>query len=76
MIAKHRKVHLFDIDVKGGQRFKESDTLSAGNSMTSFVANLSKVEVSAAFLIPRISGRQPTGRPTLGLVSRPNPEVD
>lgn len=32
-IAKHRKMHLFDIDVKNGQRFKESDTLSAGNSI-------------------------------------------
>ncbi|MBO5792842.1 MAG: carbon-nitrogen hydrolase family protein, partial [Lentisphaeria bacterium] len=27
-IAKHRKIHLFDIDVVGGQRFKESDTFS------------------------------------------------
>ena len=27
-IARHRKVHLFDIDVKGGQYFKESDTLT------------------------------------------------
>ena len=35
-IAKHRKMHLFDIDVKGGQRFFESDTLSPGNSMTVF----------------------------------------
>lgn len=35
-IAKHRKVHLFDVDIKGGQRFKESDTLSAGNSVTTF----------------------------------------
>ena len=31
-IGKHRKVHLFDIDVKGGQTFKESDTLTAGDS--------------------------------------------
>ena len=35
-IAKHRKMHLFDIDVKNGQRFKESDTLSAGNNITVF----------------------------------------
>ncbi|MDD5944784.1 MAG: carbon-nitrogen hydrolase family protein [Clostridia bacterium] len=35
-IAKHRKAHLFDIDVKGGQYFKESDTLSAGNKATVF----------------------------------------
>ena len=35
-IAKHRKMHLFDIDVKGGQRFFESDTLSPGDSVTVF----------------------------------------
>jgi predicted amidohydrolase len=34
VVGKHRKVHLFDIDVKGGIRFKESDTLTAGNSFT------------------------------------------
>lgn len=36
VVAKHRKVHLFDIDVPGGITFFESETLSAGNSMTSF----------------------------------------
>lgn len=35
-IAKHRKVHLFDVDIKGGQHFKESDSLSAGNKITTF----------------------------------------
>ncbi len=35
-IAKHRKMHLFDIDVKGGQQFRESDTLTAGSSVTTF----------------------------------------
>lgn len=35
-IAKHRKIHLFDIDVAGGQRFMESETLTAGNSPTTF----------------------------------------
>ena len=35
-IAKHRKAHLFDIDVVGGQRFMESETLSAGNAVTTF----------------------------------------
>uniref|UniRef100_A0A1A9WY81 omega-amidase n=1 Tax=Glossina brevipalpis TaxID=37001 RepID=A0A1A9WY81_9MUSC len=34
LIAKHRKMHLFDIDVKGGMRFKESETLTAGNEFT------------------------------------------
>ena len=35
-IAKHRKMHLFDIDVKGGQRFKESEVLTHGNDVTVF----------------------------------------
>lgn len=35
-IAKHSKVHLFDIDVKGGQSFKESDTLTPGDHSTVF----------------------------------------
>ena len=36
VLAKHRKVHLFDIDVAGGQSFRESDTLSPGNAITTF----------------------------------------
>ena len=35
-IAKHRKAHLFDIDVKGGACFRESDTLAAGDRATTF----------------------------------------
>ncbi|TJX14964.1 carbon-nitrogen hydrolase family protein [Tissierella creatinini] len=35
-IGKHRKVHLFDVDIKGGQYFKESDTLTPGNQVTVF----------------------------------------
>lgn len=35
-IARHRKTHLFDIDVEGGQSFRESDTLSAGRDVTTF----------------------------------------
>ncbi|ORY96443.1 carbon-nitrogen hydrolase [Syncephalastrum racemosum] len=34
MIATHRKVHLFDIDVPGKIRFIESETLSPGDSLT------------------------------------------
>ena len=33
LVAKHRKVHLFDIDVPNGIKFKESDTLTKGNSL-------------------------------------------
>ena len=35
-IARHRKVHLFDINVPGGQQFKESDTFSPGDTITTF----------------------------------------
>ena len=35
-VARHRKMHLFDIDVEGGQRFRESDTLSPGDDVTLF----------------------------------------
>ena len=35
-IAKHRKTHLFDINVEGGQYFMESDTFTAGKDVTTF----------------------------------------
>lgn len=35
-IARHRKVHLFDINVEGGQYFMESDTFTAGEEVTTF----------------------------------------
>lgn len=35
-IARHRKAHLFDIDVEGGQRFQESEVLSPGDQITVF----------------------------------------
>ena len=38
LVGKHRKVHLFDIDVPGKITFKESDTLSPGTGITSFDA--------------------------------------
>ena len=34
IIAKHRKMHLFDIDVKDKIAFKESDVLTSGNDVT------------------------------------------
>ena len=35
-IARHRKTHLFDIHVAGGQHFMESDTFTAGRDVTTF----------------------------------------
>jgi omega-amidase len=34
LLAKHRKLHLFDVDVPGGIRFRESDSLSPGQRLT------------------------------------------
>ena len=34
MIARHRKIHLFDIDIPGKITFKESETLSPGEGPT------------------------------------------
>jgi omega-amidase len=34
VVGKHRKVHLFDIDVPGKMTFKESDSLTAGETVT------------------------------------------
>ncbi|KAI8943976.1 carbon-nitrogen hydrolase [Xylaria longipes] len=34
LLASHRKVHLFDIDIPGKITFRESDVLTAGNKLT------------------------------------------
>jgi predicted amidohydrolase len=34
LVGKHRKIHLFDIDVPGKIKFQESATLSPGNNIT------------------------------------------
>lgn len=34
LCGKHRKVHLFDIDIPGGITFRESDTLHSGDQLT------------------------------------------
>ena len=42
-IGKHRKAHLFDIAISGGQCFKESDTLTAGDKVTVFDTEFCKM---------------------------------
>lgn len=49
LIAKHRKMHLFDIDVKGGIRFKESETLSPGNEFTIFEIDGHKIGIGICY---------------------------
>ena len=48
-IARHRKVHLFDIDVRGGQRFRESETFSPGEDLTVFETPFGRVGVEICF---------------------------
>jgi len=48
-IAKHRKMHLFDIDVAGGQSFRESDTLSAGDAITVFDTEFGKMGLCVCY---------------------------
>ncbi len=43
IIARHRKTHLFDIDISGGQYFKESDTLTAGSDITVFDTDVARI---------------------------------
>lgn len=56
-IAKHRKVHLFDIDIENGQYFKESDTLDAGNEVTVFDTKFGKIGLCICydFRFPELS---------------------
>ena len=49
LIGKHRKVHLFDIYAHGQQVFKESDTLSAGDTFEVFDTEFGKMAVNICF---------------------------
>ena len=62
-IGKHRKVHLFDIDVEGGQYFKESNTLWAGEGMTLFETEFGTMGLCICFDIrfPELFGQMAAG---------------
>ncbi|XP_014879469.1 omega-amidase NIT2 [Poecilia latipinna] len=49
LILKHRKIHLFDIDVPGKIRFQESETLSPGNSLSTFDTPFCRVGVGICY---------------------------
>lgn len=49
LIGKHRKIFLFDIDVEGEFSFKESDTLSPGDSLTLLDTPWGKIGVAICF---------------------------
>ncbi|MFM9073665.1 MAG: carbon-nitrogen hydrolase family protein, partial [Cyanobium sp.] len=56
LLAKHRKVHLFDVDVPGGICFRESDSLTGGSGLAVVASNGD----------PLATGLEPS--PTLGLL--------
>jgi omega-amidase len=43
LAATHRKLHLFDINIPGRAVYKESDTFSAGDSITVYDAGFCKI---------------------------------
>ena len=49
IIAKHRKMHLFDIDVKGKITFKESDVLTEGDEFTIADTEFGKIGIGICY---------------------------
>uniref|UniRef100_A0A8D0BH91 omega-amidase n=1 Tax=Salvator merianae TaxID=96440 RepID=A0A8D0BH91_SALMN len=49
MIAKHRKIHLFDINVPGKIRFQESETLSPGDRFSMFDTPYCKIGLGICY---------------------------
>lgn len=49
LIGKHRKVHLFDIDVPGKIKFQESETLSAGDEITMLNTDFGKIGIAICY---------------------------
>lgn len=48
-IGRHRKIHLFDVNIKNAQYFKESDVLSAGESPTVVTTQYGKIGVGICY---------------------------
>ena len=49
LLGKHRKMHLFDINVPGKIYFKESDTLQAGEEITVIETEFGKIGVAICY---------------------------
>jgi predicted amidohydrolase len=49
VIGRHRKLHLFDIDVHGQIQFKESDTLTPGDQVTVVDTDFGKLGVAICY---------------------------
>lgn len=49
VIAKHRKAHMFDVDIKGGVSFKESDYFSPGDDICVFDTEYGRMGAAICF---------------------------
>ena len=49
LLAKHRKAHMFDINVPGGRCFQESATFTPGDAITVFDTEYGKMGVAVCF---------------------------
>lgn len=65
ILAKHRKVHLFDIDVPGRIKFTESSVLTAGDRLTVFSAAELNTTIGVSICydlrFPEVAGVQARG---------------
>ncbi|XP_059633190.1 omega-amidase, chloroplastic-like isoform X2 [Cornus florida] len=49
LLAKHRKIHLFDIDIPGQMTFKESKTLTAGETPTIVDTDVGRIGIGICY---------------------------
>ncbi|KAH7908016.1 carbon-nitrogen hydrolase [Hygrophoropsis aurantiaca] len=49
LVAMHRKVHLFDIDIPGKMTFKESETLTGGSSIAFFDTEFARIGLGICY---------------------------
>ncbi|KAL4064329.1 carbon-nitrogen hydrolase [Scleroderma citrinum] len=49
LVALHRKIHLFDIDIPGKITFKESETLTGGSSTTFFDTDFARIGLGICY---------------------------
>jgi omega-amidase len=49
LIGKYRKIHLFDVEIEGGIRFKESETITAGRDTTVIETEFCKIGIAICY---------------------------
>ncbi|KAH9483796.1 Hydrolase C26A3.11 [Psilocybe cubensis] len=49
LVAMHRKVHLFDIDIPGKIKFKESETLTGGTTLNHFDTEFARIGLGICY---------------------------